>query len=80
VLLPHLWPSVAGAALLSFGVSLDEYVISNVLAGPGTSTVPVETASMIRKSFTPEINALAVLLLVVSVSLALAAIRLQRRS
>jgi spermidine/putrescine transport system permease protein len=79
ILFPHLWPSIAGAALLSFGVSLDEYVISNVLAGPGSSTVPIETASMIRKSFTPEINALAVCLLVLSTSLALAALRLQQR-
>jgi spermidine/putrescine transport system permease protein len=78
VLLPHLWPGVAGGALLSVAVSMDEYVISSFLSGPGTATVPVEVAGMIRKTFTPEINALATLLLVLSVLLALAALLLQR--
>jgi spermidine/putrescine transport system permease protein len=79
ILLPHLWPGVAGGALLSIAVSLDEYVISSFLSGPGTSTVPVEVAGMIRRTFTPEVNALASLLLAVSVALALAALLLWRR-
>ena len=79
ILLPHLWPGVAGGALLSVAVSMDEYVVSSFLSGPGTATVPVEVAGMIRKTFTPEINALATLLLLLSVLLALAALLLQRR-
>ena len=78
ILLPHLWPGVAGGALLSIAVSLDEYVIANFLSGPGTATVPVEVAGMIRKTFTPEINALATLLLAVSVLLALSALLIWR--
>jgi spermidine/putrescine transport system permease protein len=79
VLLPHLWPGIAGGALLSVAVSLDEYVISSFLSGPGTATVPVEVAGMIKKTFTPEINALATLLILLSVALALAALLLGRR-
>jgi spermidine/putrescine transport system permease protein len=79
VLLPHLGPGIAGGALLAVAVSLDEYVIAFFLSGPGTATVPVEVAGMIRKTFTPEVNALATLLLVLSVSLALAALLLWRR-
>jgi len=79
ILLPPLWPGIAGGALLSLAVSLDEYVIASFLSGPGTATVPVETAGMIRRTFTPEINALATLLLVIPVILALAALLLWRR-
>ena len=79
ILLPHLWPGIAGGALLSIAVSLDEYVIASFLSGPGTATVPVEVAGMIRRTFTPEVNALATLLLAVSVLLALAALLLGRR-
>ena len=78
ILLPHLWPGVAGGALLSIAVSLDEYVIASFLSGPGTATVPVEVAGMIRKTFTPEINALATLLLAVSVLLAFSALLIWR--
>jgi spermidine/putrescine transport system permease protein len=79
VLLPRLLPGIAGGALLAVSVSLDEYVIASFLSGPGTATVPVEVAGMIRKTFTPEVNALATLLLAVSVLLALAALLLWRR-
>ena len=79
VLWPQMWPGVAGGGLLALGVSLDEYVIASFLSGPGTATVPVEVAGMIRKTFTPEINALAVLLLGISLLLAVAAVLLQRR-
>lgn len=79
ILLPHLWPGIAGGALLSLAVSLDEYVIASFLSGPGTATVPVEVAGMIRRTFTPEVNALATLLLAVSVLLALAALLLWRK-
>lgn len=79
VLLPFLWPGVAGGALLSLAVSLDEYVIASFLAGPGDATLPVEIAGRIRKSFTPELNALAVLMLLASVLLAILAAVLQHR-
>ena len=79
ILLPHLWPGIAGGALLSIAVSLDEYVIASFLSGPGTATLPVEVAGMIRKTFTPGINALATLILALSVLLGLAALLLQRR-
>jgi len=79
VLLPQLWPGIAGGALLSLAVSLDEYVIASFLSGPGAATVPVEVAGMIRRTFTPEVNALASLLLAVSVLLALAALLLWRK-
>jgi spermidine/putrescine transport system permease protein len=76
VTLPLLAPSVVGAALFAFAVSLDQFVISYFLATPGTSTLPVEIYSAIRKGFTPEINAVSTILLGVSMLLIFAFARL----
>lgn len=66
ITLPLLGPSIFGAALFAFAVSLDQFVVSYFLAKPGTTTLPVEIYSAIRKGFTPEINAISTLLLLVS--------------
>lgn len=63
ITLPLLMPSVIAAALFAFAVSLDQFVVSYFLATPGTTTLPVEIYSSIRKGFTPEINAISALLL-----------------
>ena len=63
VTLPLLYPSIVGAALFAFAVSLDQFVISYFLATPGYTTLPVQIYSAIRKGFTPEINAISTLLL-----------------
>lgn len=63
VTLPLLYPSIIGAALFAFAVSLDQFVISYFLATPGYTTLPVQIYSAIRKGFTPEINAISTLLL-----------------
>lgn len=76
VTLPLLLPSVVGAALFAFAVSLDQFVISYFLATPGTTTLPVEIYSAIRKGFTPEINAVSTILLAVSMLLILVVARL----
>ncbi|GGE04079.1 peptide ABC transporter permease [Aureimonas endophytica] len=69
VTLPLLLPSIVGAALFAFAVSLDQFVVSYFLATPGSSTLPVEIYSAIRKGFTPEINAICTILLGGSMSL-----------
>ena len=66
--LPLLLPSIIGAALFAFAVSLDQFVVSYFLATPGSSTLPVEIYSAIRKGFTPEINAICTILLGVSMA------------
>lgn len=75
---PLLLPSVTGAALFAFAVSLDQFVVSYFLATPGQSTLPVEIYSAIRKGFTPEINAISTILLLVSMIVILAFARLAR--
>jgi spermidine/putrescine transport system permease protein len=63
VSLPLLAPSIAAAALFSFAVSLDQFVVSYFLSTPGVSTLPVEIYSSIRQGFTPEINAVSTIIL-----------------
>lgn len=68
VTLPLLAPSILGAALFAFAVSLDQFVISYFLATPGFTTLPVQIYSAIRKGFTPEINAISTVLLIGSMA------------
>ena len=71
ITLPLLAPSMVAAALFAFAVSLDQFVVSYFLSTPGSSTLPVEIYSSIRKGFTPEINAISTILLGVSITLVL---------
>ena len=71
ITLPLLFPSILGAALFAFAVSLDQFVISYFLSSPGYTTLPVQIYSAIRKGFTPEINAISTLLLLGSMSVIL---------
>lgn len=80
VTLPLVLPGVIGGALLAFTLSFDDFVIAFFVAGPGASTLPIEIYSMVKRGVTPEINALATLILAVSVTLITVALRLQRRT
>ncbi len=77
---PLIWPGVLGGGLLAFAMSLDEFVISFFVTGPGASTLPIEVFSMVKRGVTPEINALASLMLATSVGLASLSLLLQRRT
>lgn len=80
VTLPLLWPAVLGGFLLAFTLSLDEFVITFFTSGTEGSTLPVHIWSKVRSGVTPEINALAAVLVVASVLLVTASAFLQRRS
>ena len=71
ITLPLLAPGLIAAALFAFAVSFDQFVISYFLAPPGVSTLPVEIYSAIRKGFTPEINAVSALIILLSMGLML---------
>ena len=78
VTLPVMAPAIIGAALFAFAVSFDQFVISYFLAPPGFRTLPVEIYAAIRKGFTPEINAISTIIILVSMALLLAVARLYR--
>lgn len=68
VLLPLLAPGIASGALLAFTLSVDDFVITFFVAGPGTTTLPLRIYSMIKHGSPPLINALSTLLLALTVS------------
>ena len=80
VTLPIILPGVIAAALLSFTLSIDDFVIAyfSAGAGSGSTTFPMKIYAMIRFGVTPEINAIATLLLLVSFTLMLLAQRFSR--
>lgn len=70
VVLPVLAPAIIAGALLAFTLSVDEFIIAFFTAGAGRGsiTLPMQIYAMIRFGVTPEINALATLVLAVSVT------------
>ncbi|MFG2115675.1 ABC transporter permease [Streptomyces sp. NPDC048718] len=78
ITLPSLAPGIAAGALLAFTLSVDEFVIAYFTAAPTEPTLPVVVYSMVRFGVTPEINALATLLLTASFTAVVAAQRLTR--
>ena len=77
VLLPHMKPGLVAGALLSFTLSLDDFVITFFTSGPDTITFPVKVYSMVRFSVTPEVNAASTLLIILTVVLTAVALKLQ---
>jgi spermidine/putrescine transport system permease protein len=78
ITLPLILPSVIAAALLAFTLSIDEFIIAYFTAGAGQSstTLPMQIYSMIRFGVTPEINAMASIVMFVSFILVFLAQRL----
>lgn len=62
VTLPLLMPAVTAGALMAFVMSLDCFLISFFVAGPSTTTLPVQIYSMLKHAISPEVNALSTLL------------------
>lgn len=76
VTLPLIFPAVISAALLVFTLSLDDYVITSFVAGPGSATLPLKIYSMVKTGVTPEINAISTVLLAATILLVLVSDRL----
>jgi len=69
VTMPLLMPGIVAGAMLSFVISMDDFIITLMVAGAGSTTLPVYIYSMIRRGLTPEINAVCTVLLFVSVAI-----------
>ncbi len=78
VTLPLIAPGVLGGALLAITLSLDDVVVTQFVAGPGSTTLPVYVFSLIRKGVTPTINAVSVIMLLASLTLVAGSVALQR--
>jgi len=79
VTLPMTWRSLAGATLISFAFSVDEFVVTNFVIG-ADNTLPVMIFSRLRRSIDPSINAIATLLLLTAVLAGLISWLLLRKS
>jgi spermidine/putrescine transport system permease protein len=66
VLVPLMLPGIVSGYMLAFIVSLDDFIITNLVAGPGATTLPLAIYGMVRIGFTPEINAISTLMLLAS--------------
>ena len=65
ITLPLIFPAILSGWLLSFTLSWDDLVISQFVAGPGSTTLPMIIFSKVRLGVTPDINALATLMVLV---------------
>lgn len=69
IILPLAKPAVAAGWLLSFTLSLDDVIISSFVTGPTYEILPLKIYSMVKVGISPEVNALATVMLVVSLIL-----------
>ena len=70
ITLPIISPGIIGGALLAFIISLDDLVITYFISGVGSTTLPVFIYGIMRRGIKPEINAIATLIIVVSLIIA----------
>ena len=75
VMLPWIMSGVIAGGLFAFAVSFDQFVVSYFLSQPGDETLPVLIYTAIRKGFTPEINAISTIIILLSMCLMLLAAR-----
>ena len=80
VTMPLLLPGIISGALMAFTLSLDDFVITFFVSGPGSTTLPLLVYSQVKFGVEPDINALTTLMLIFSIGLVLLSQFLQRRS
>lgn len=73
VVLPQLMPGIISGCLLAFVLSLDDFLIASFTAGSGSNTLPMEIFSRIRTGVKPDINALSVMLISITGTVAVIA-------
>ncbi|GKW06612.1 MULTISPECIES: spermidine/putrescine ABC transporter permease PotC [Pectobacterium] len=71
IILPLAMPAVAASWLLSFTLSMDDVVVSSFVTGPAYEILPLKIYSMVKVGVSPEVNALATILLILSLVLVL---------
>jgi len=80
ITLPLIFPAILSGWLLAFTLSWDDLVISQFVAGPGSTTLPMVIFSKVRLGVSPDVNALAtIMVLVVASGVVFSAIVMQRR-
>ena len=79
ITLPLIAPSLLAGWLLAFTLSLDDLVVASFVAGPGATTLPMVVYSSVRMGVSPQINALATLVVgIVAIAVVIAGISMRR--
>jgi len=80
ITLPLILPAIASGWLLAFTLSWDDLVITQFVAGPGSSTLPMVIFSKVRFGVTPDVNALAtIMVLLVATGIAISTVWMRAR-
>lgn len=80
ITLPIIAPALLSGWLLSFTISLDDLVITSFVSGPGSSTLPMVIFSKVRMGVSPDINALAsIIVLLVTIGVVASGIFMARQ-
>jgi putrescine transport system permease protein len=80
ITLPIIAPAMVAGWLLAFTLSLDDLVIASFTSGPGSTTLPMVVFSKVKLGVTPDINALAtIIIVVVSAGVVVAGIMMRRQ-
>ena len=69
IILPLALPAVVSGWLLSFTISLDDVVVSSFVSGVSYEILPLRIFSLVKTGVTPEVNALATIMIVLSLGL-----------
>lgn len=79
VTIPVIFPAILSGWLLAFTISLDDVVITSFTTGPGSTTLPLLIWSKVKLGVTPDINALATLMVsIVAIGVVIAGIAMNR--
>ena len=80
ITLPLIAPALVSGWLLSFTLSLDDLVLASFVSGPGSSTLPMVIFSKVRLGVSPEINALATIMVgIVTLGIVTSGVLMQRQ-
>lgn len=77
---PIIMPGILAGALMAFTLSIDDFIVSYFVAGPGSTTLPLRIYSMLKFGVTPEVNALSTIILMSTLTLIVAHERSKGRS
>ncbi|HML17609.1 MAG TPA: ABC transporter permease [Bryobacteraceae bacterium] len=77
VTLPYLAPAIGAAAMLAFTVSIDDYVITSLVAGVDSQTLPMVIYALARRGVNPMLNAVSTVVVLVLGAMVLASERLR---
>ena len=79
VIVPYLMPAIVSGALMSFTLSLDEYIVSVFTTGPHTQTLPLKVFGMAKVGLNPQLNALSSIFIVATIVIVLCSELLTRK-